>query len=180
MLEASTGSPLQYGDLEHIGRDTPLRKGEYYIFRKNREDVLCNTRAVVERALDPVGIKEDFLKKMKEDHNETPIVYYVKLTYVQVHDLIFGKFLIEGYTLEMHMKDTGAVTAAVIIAVAIAVVIIGAFLVASWLIYHALDVLPPAAEIPFIIFVLLLLGILAVVFLGGGIMISKRKVKVGK
>lgn len=173
-MQVSIGKPLTYKSLEQIGEDTTLASGQYYIFRKEKEAVFCTFREQVERALDPVGVKEDFIKKMQEQYGETPRVIYLKIEYSRVDDFsaTMGRWIIADYKLEIQLQDTGSITAAMIIAIAIAVVVIGSFLIAAWLIYK---VIGAAEEVGGPIGVLgvgllLLVGffILAVLFLSGG------------
>ena len=133
------GAPLTYSKTETITQDMILVSGQYYIFRKDKENVRCGSRAIVERAIDPVGIKEDFLARMKSEYNESPRVLYVKVSYDRVADGIYGSFIIIDYSLEIHLQDVGSVTAAVIIAIAIAAVLIGGYLVATWVTVRVLD-----------------------------------------
>ena len=174
------GAPLTYSKTETITQDMVLVSGQYYIFRKEKENVRCGSRAIVERAIDPVGIKEDFLARMKSEYNESPRVLYVKVSYDRVADGIYGSFIIADYTVEIHLQDVGSVTAAVIIAVAIAAILIGGFLVAIWLVFHLLNVLPEPFNWTFIVFVLIAFFILAVLLISGGkASVSKKGVKTG-
>ena len=141
MTSHSTGKPLSYSKTETITKETVLVSGQYYIFRKEKEVVWCTFREQVERAIDPVGIKEEFVKKMQQDHDESPRVLFAKVSYSKIDDQsqLMGRWIISDYEVEIHLQDTGAVTAAIIIAVAVAVILIGAFLVATWTMVRVLD-----------------------------------------
>ena len=141
MTDKIFGNPLTYSKTETIAEDTVLVSGQYYIFRKEKEIVWCTFREQVERAIDPVGFKEDFVKKMQSDYNETPRILYVKISYSSIDDrsVEMGRWLINDYAVEIHFQDTGVVTAAIIIAVAVAVILIGSFLMASWTMVKVLD-----------------------------------------
>ena len=174
------GSPLTYSKTETITKDTVLVSGQYYIFRKDKERVNCGSRAIVERAIDPVGIKEDFLARMKSGYDESPRVLYVKVSYDRVVDGIYGSFIIVDYGLEIHLQDMGSLSVAAVILILGLAIIIGVFLVATWLIFHLLDVLPEPFDWIFIVVVLIAFFILAVLFISGGRAgVSKKGVKLG-
>ena len=178
------GTTLTYSKTETITQDMVLVSGQYYIFRKDKENVRCGSRAIVERAIDPTGIKEDFLARMKSEYNESPRVLYVKVSYDRVADGIYGSFIIADYSLEIHLQDVGSVTAAVIIAVAIAAILIGAFLVATWVTLKVLDAAEGIGGDLGIwgtgLIILIGFFILAVLLISGGkASVSKKGVKTG-
>jgi len=185
LVDVTFGTPLSYSKTEAINEDTVLVSGQYYIFRKEKEVVWCTFREQVERAIDPVGIKEDFVKKMQQDHGESPRVLFVKVSYSKIDDQsqLMGRWIISDYVVEIHLQDTGAVTAAVIIAVAIAVILIGSLLVATWVMIRVLDAAEGAGGDLGIwgtgIIILLGFFILAVLLISRKAEVSKKGLKLG-
>ena len=185
MTVKTFGAPLTYSKTETITQDMVLVSGQYYIFRKDKENVRCGSRAIVERAIDPVGIKEDFLARMKSEYNESPRVLYVKVSYDTIAEGIYGSFIIVGYAIEMHLQDIGSVTVAtIIIAIALAAVLIGGLIVATWTTVRVLDAAEGIGGDLGIwgtgLIILIGFFILAVLFISGGkASVSKKGVKTG-
>ena len=180
------GVPLTYSKTETITGDTVLTRGEYYVFKKEEEGLHCKTRAIVERAIDPVGIKEDFVSRCLQEHGESPRVVYLKLSFDRI-DEIHGTqdfFVVVNYRLEIHLQDMGSLSATAIVLIIIGIVIIGSFLVAAWVITRVLDAAEGVGGDLGIwgtgLIILIGFFILAVLLISGGkASVSKKGVKTG-
>ena len=170
---ASMGKLLSFSSIESIEEANILQKGEIYIFKKQMSNGIVFNGGIMgienvkNRLLDTNEIVATMKNKLAEQYGEELTVLYM---HVSFDDIIpMGTDVrVTNYELILHVKDNGSISAAVVIAIAVATVIIGSFIVAVWLIWHALGVLPPGLDIGFIVAVLIALFVLAVLFLSGG------------
>ena len=182
-MDKFIGAPLKYKELEQISEDSTLKKGEYYIFKKDDEIISLRTQEQLENATNPQKVKENLLAKLTENTGETPRIVYVKVSWGEIKEWThpyYGKgYYVMDYRVEFHMQDVGVITASVILAIAVLTIIVGITLVGAWLIWHAVNIMPAPFDWGFIILVLAGIFILVFVILGGKGKVTKRGVTVG-
>ena len=167
------GAPVNFSSIETVTEASVLQKGEVYIFKKQMSNgivfngALMGLENVKNSLLDTNKIVSTMKNKLMEQYGEELTVLYMHVSFDDIR-LMGTSVMVTNYELVLHVKDNGAVSAAVIIAIAVASVIIGSFVVATWLIWHALGVLPEGLDIWFIIGVLAAFFILAIMFMSGG------------